>query len=155
VSRELRSVVHAWGEAVKKLGFFVLLVAGSAAAGVAIAWPLWYFATSARQAYTFFALALAAGGIVWSVVRSILKARRASPTGHRRSVLSGFLAVLQALILLCGLYLSAVLFFHGIWIFAVPLLLASFGLPVLLGLARRALRGRAVTRSAQTRSRRA
>lgn len=140
MSRALRSLLRRWAELAQKVGFFLLLVAGSAAVGVAIAWPLWYFATKARGAYTAFALILAAAGIVFLIVRAIFRARRApEPAGPRRSTLSALLAVLQALIFLCGLYLAAVLFFHGILIFAIPILLASLGALVLLGLARRSV----------------
>ncbi len=139
MKRELGFVLRAWGEAARKIGFLALLVAGSAAAGLVIAWPLWYFATSARTAYTAFALILAACGIIFAIIRSILKGRNAprDTGGPRRSALSGVLGVLQAVILLCGLYLAIALFYRGMWIFAVPLLIVCFGLLVLLGLARR------------------
>lgn len=140
MNRELRSLVRSWGELGQKIGFFLLLILGSAAVGAAIAWPLWYFATSARRAYTAFALILAAAGVVFLIVRAILRARGAprETAGPRRSALSGFLALVQAIVLLAGLYLAAVLFFHGVWIFAVPLVLVCAALLVLLGLARRA-----------------
>ncbi len=142
MSGELRSLVRAWGELVQKLGLFILLIAGSAAVGAAIAWPLWYFATSARRAYTAFALILAGCGIVYAVARSVTRRRRMPQEAavRRASGLSSLLGLLQVLILLCGLYLAALLFFHGIWIFAVPLLLVCVGLLVLLGLARRAVK---------------
>jgi len=143
VSGGLRSVVRAWVQLAQKLGFFVLLVAGSAAVGAAIAWPLWFFATSARGAYTAFALILAAGGIAFAVVRAVLRAQRApreSEGRPRRSALSGLIGVLQVLILLGGLYIAAVFFFHGIWLIAVPVLLMGLGLPLLLGLLRRAVK---------------
>jgi Flp pilus assembly protein TadB len=142
VSREIRSVVRAGADLARKLGLFVLLVAGSAAVGAAIAWPLWFFATSARSAYTAFALILAGCGIIFAAARAVIRKRRAprDTAVPRRSGLFGFLGLLQALILLCGAYLACVLFFHGIWIFGVPLVLVCVGLLVVLGLARRALR---------------
>jgi uncharacterized membrane-anchored protein len=140
VKHELRSLIRSWGELASKFGFFVLLVVGSATMGVVIAWPLWYFATSARAAYTVFALLLALAGVVFAIVRSVIKRRNATheASGRRRPLLSSFLVILQVLILLSGLYVAAVLFYHGIWVFAIPLLVACFGLLVLLGLARRA-----------------
>jgi 1,4-dihydroxy-2-naphthoate octaprenyltransferase len=139
VRQTLGLILHVWGEAVRKIGFLVLLVVGSAAAGFIIAWPLWYFATSARVAFTAFALGLAGCGIVFGVVRAILRGRNAPrDTGaRRRSPLSSLLGALQAIILLCGLYLGTALFYRGMWIFAVPLLLICFGLLALLGLIRR------------------
>jgi len=129
VKHELRSLIRSWGELASKFGFFVLLVVGSATMGVVIAWPLWYFATSARAAYTVFALLLALAGVVFAIVRSVIKRRNATheASGRRRPLLSSFLVILQVLILLSGLY-----------VFAIPLLVACFGLLVLLGLARRA-----------------
>jgi hypothetical protein len=142
MNRELRSVVRAWGELAQKLGLFIFLLLGSAAVGAAIAWPLWYFATSARRAYTVFALILAGCGVAYAIARAIIRRRRIPHDAAvpRRSGLSGLLGLLQVLILLCGLYLAALLFFHGIWIFGVPLLLVCLGLLVLLGLARRAVK---------------
>lgn len=84
MKRELGFVLRAWGEAARKIGFLALLVAGSAAAGLVIAWPLWYFATSARTAYTAFALILAACGIIFAIIRSILKGRNAPGTQAAR-----------------------------------------------------------------------
>jgi len=142
VSRGIRSVVRSWGDLAQKLGLFVLLVAGSAAVGAAIAWPLWFFATSARSAYTLFALILAGCGILYAVARAILRRRRISrdTSVPRRSGLSTFLGVLQALVFFCGVYLAGVLFFHGMWLFGVPLLLVCAGLLLVLGMARRALK---------------
>ncbi len=136
----LRSVVRAWGDGARRVVFFVLLVAGSAASGAAIALPLWYFATSARGAYTACVLLLAAAGILYLVVRAILRSRRVprDTAQPRRSALAGLLAILQTLVFLGGLYLSAVLLAHGIWLFAILLLLVWLALVVLLGLARRA-----------------
>jgi len=140
VNEGLRSLLRAWRSGARNAGFFVLLVAGSAAAGIAIAWPLWYFATTARGPYTACVLGLAAAGVVFLSIRALVRSRKASPDtpGPRRSALTWLLAILQAVVFLGGLYLAAVLLSHGIWLFAIPLLLIWLGLLVLLGLARRA-----------------
>ncbi len=140
MSGGLRSVLRAWGEGARRAGFFILLVAGSAAAGAAIALPLWYFATSARGAYTACVLLLGAAGVLYLIGRAILRARKAprDTAWPRRSPLAGLLAALQALVFLAGLYACAVLLAHGIWLFAIPLIVIWLGLIVLLGLARRA-----------------
>ena len=139
MSGTLRSLLRSWGTTAGRVGFFLLLVAGSAAAGIAIAWPLWYFATQARGPYTAFALGVAGAGMVYLIVRAIIRAgnvpRDATPGG--RSALSVLLAAIQCVVFLAGLYLVAALFFHRIWLFAIPLFLIWIGLLVLLGLARR------------------
>ena len=63
-------------EGLRKVGFLLGLVAGSAVLGFLIAWPLWLFATSARQVYTITVLALA-GALVEKKATST-KNRRAS-----------------------------------------------------------------------------
>ena len=52
--------------------------------------------------------------------------------------LSAILFLVQLVVFLAGLYFVAVLAFHGILVFAIPLFLAWLGLLVLLGLGRRA-----------------
>ena len=139
MKREIRSVMRSWVELARGLGFLILLVGGSATVGVIIAWPLWYFATSNRIAYTAFALLLALAGAVFATVRSIIKGRNAAAEEgrRRRHALSKLLGVLQILILVSGLYLVAVLSYHAVWIFAIPLFIVCLGLIVLVGLARR------------------
>jgi len=136
----LRSVLASWREAGRKLAFFLLLVLGSAAAGAVIAWPLWFFATSARKAYTVFALLLVLAGIVVAVVRWIVRGGRAQRDGsaRRRSPGSALLGVLQVVVFIVGLSATAVLVSHGIWIFGVPVLVIWIAILLLLGIARRA-----------------
>ncbi len=140
MNRLLRSVFASWREAGRKIAFFLLLVLGNAAAGAAIAWPLWFFATAARGPYTIFALAVVLAGIVFLAVRGTVRARRAPRDGRRsaRSPLSACVAAVQVVVFISGLYASALLFFHGIWLFAVPLVIVWLGLLVLLGMARKA-----------------
>jgi len=139
MNEALRSLLGAWGRGARGIGFLVLLVAGSAAAGIAIAWPLWYFATSARGLYTACVLFLAAAGVVFLVIRAIVRAGTAprDMPGSRRTPLAWLAAILQVIVFLGGLYFAAVLVSHGIWLFAIPLLLVWVALLVLLGLARR------------------
>jgi hypothetical protein len=138
----MRSVLASWRELGRKIAFFLLLIAGSAAAGAAIAWPLWFFATSARGVYTFFALLLACAGMVYLAARAIIRAARAprNLSRRRRRPLTVFLGIVQVVVFVFGLYAAALLFAHRIWIFAVPVLVAWLGLLLLLGMARRAAR---------------
>ena len=59
-------------------GFFVAVVLGAAAAGAAIAVPLWLFATHATLAYNWFVVAACAGAVLGVVVSRVVRgARRA------------------------------------------------------------------------------
>jgi len=144
VSGGLRRRLSAWLEAARSAGFLVLLVAGSAALGLAIALPLWFFATSAREAYTVAVLALAGAAIAWLVIRSAVRrrARTRESGGPRRSALSGLLTGIMVVIGAAGLYAAAALVARGAWILGVADLILWAGLLWLLGRARRAARGR-------------
>jgi hypothetical protein len=138
----LQKALSAWREAGRKVGFFLLLAAGSAATGFAIAWPLWLFATAQRELYTIFALCLAVGGIVAAIVRAALRSRGATRDAGkpRRSALSVILAIFQAIVAVAGLYLETALLYRGLWIIAGITLVLWGALLWLLGLARRAVR---------------
>ncbi len=144
MSSALRRRISAWIEAGRKTGFVILLVAGSAALGLLISWPLWLFATGAREAYTVTILALAAGGVVYLVVRAVLRSRAAArdPGRRRGSAASALLTALMVIVGLAGLYLAAALFARGIWILGAAAAAAWAGLLWLLGRARGAARNR-------------
>ena len=134
-----RQRLEKWLEAVRKVGFFVLLVAGSAAFGFAIAWPLWLFATSQRRAYTIFAFGLAGAGCVVLAVRRFIRVRRSArdPGRPRRRFLSVLATILLTGVALAGGYVDAVLFYRGLWILAIPALIVWAGLLWGLSAARR------------------
>ena len=136
--------LESWLEAVRKIGFFVVLVAGSAAFGFAIAWPLWLFATSQRQAYTIFAFCLAGGGLLALAVRRFIRLRKSArdPGKPRRTVLSVLLTILLTIVAVAGGYVAAVLLYRGLWILALPALAAWAGLLWGLAYARRASKRR-------------
>lgn len=138
----LRSVLASWRELGRRIAFFLLLIVGSAAAGLAIAWPLWFFATSARGLYTFFALLVACAGILFLATRAVIRAWRAPRdiSRRRRNPLTVVLWIVQAIMFVVGLYAAALLFAHRIWIFAVPVLVVWLGILLLLGMARKAAR---------------
>lgn len=131
-------------EAGRRAGFVVLLVAGSAILGIIISWPLWLFATSARQAYTAVVLALAAGGIIYLAVRAFARRRSAArdPGRPRRSAVSGLLTGLMVIVGCAGLYVAAALLARGIWVLGAAALVLWAGLLWLLGRARGSLRSR-------------
>jgi hypothetical protein len=144
VSSRLRRRVSAWIEAGRKTGFVILLVAGSGALGILIAWPLWLFATSAREAYTITIFALAAGAVAYLVVRAIVRRRSAArdPGRPRGSAASGLLTALTVIVAVGGLYLIAALLARRIWILGAGAAAAWAGLLWLLGRARSAARSR-------------
>jgi hypothetical protein len=139
----LRQRLESWLEALRKIGFFILLVAGSAVFGFAIAWPLWIFATSQRQAYTIFAFCLAGGALLALAARKVIRLRTSAhdPGKPRRTFLSTLLTILITLVGLAGGYLAAVLFYRGLWILAIPALVAWAALLWALAYARSAAKG--------------
>jgi hypothetical protein len=147
VKKELRKSIAAWIEGARGVGFLLLLVAGSAALGFLIAWPLWFFATSARPAYTITVLALAFAGIVFLIVRAARNRRRAVRDAGKppRTFLSTLLGFLTVLVGVAGVYLSAALIVRGLWIIAAIVILLSAGFLWLLGRARGAAKGRKVS----------
>jgi Flp pilus assembly protein TadB len=142
-------------EAGRAVGFFLLLVGGSAALGLAIALPLWAFATAYRTAYTIGFLSVAAAGSAAFVVRGVVRRHRSvHDSGRpRRSALSIGITILVLLMFLAGLYLVAVLLYRSLWILAIPALALWASLLGLLGWAARVAKRRKAPRiPADTRS---
>jgi hypothetical protein len=139
----LRKGLESWLEAGRKIGILVLLLAGSCALGFAIAWPLWLFATSQREAFTIFALLLAGSGISALAIRAALKRRTAirDPGKPRRTALSVLLTILLTLFAFGGAYVEAALLFRGLWILGILGLLLWAGVLWALGFARRLAKG--------------
>ena len=140
MSGGLRRRLAAWIETARNAGFLVLLVAASAALGLAIAVPLWFFATSARGAYTVAVLVLAGAGIVYLVVRSaVRRSATARESGRpRQSAVAVLLAVLMGVVGVAGLYAAAALAAHANWVLGALDLVVWAGLLWLMGRARRA-----------------
>ncbi len=146
MSRELRKSVAAWIEGGRKVGFILLLVAGSAALGFLIAWPLWLFATSARSLYTITVLGLAGAGIVFLIVRAARRRRKAVRDAGRtpRSFLAVLLGALAAIVGIGGAYLAAALIVRRLWMVGAADVVLSAALLWLLGRARGAAKARKV-----------
>ena len=134
-----RRVLSAWLEAVRKAGFFILLVAGSAGLGFGIAWPLWAFATSERTAYTIFAFCLAGGGLAAFAARAIIRSRRVvRDSGKpRRTILSLLLTFILVGVVLAGGYVVAVMLSRGLWIMAIVVFVLWAALVWLVAFTRR------------------
>jgi hypothetical protein len=144
VRSAFRSALARWAEAARAIGFFLLLVAGSAAIGLAIAWPLWLFATSQKRLFSLCILFLLAAGLLFLAARAIARRKRATrdPGRPLSSLLSVLLTALLVVIVPAGAYLAAVLFLRGLWVLAVPALLLWIGLLWLLGYLRGLAKGR-------------
>ncbi len=144
MNRGLRKSIATWIEGARRVGFLLLLVAGSAALGFLIAWPLWLFATSARPAYTVTVLALAGAGIVLLIVRAARRRRQAVRDAGKpvHTFLSALLGFLTAVIGVAGAYLAAALMVHGLWIVAAIVVVLWAGFLWLLGRARGAAKSR-------------
>jgi hypothetical protein len=146
VKNGFRKTLTRWVEAGRKVGFLLVLVAGSAALGFLISWPLWLFATSARTAYTITVLGLAGAGVIFLVVRSVQRSRTATrdPGTPRRTFISALMTVLMVLVGFGGAYLAAAFLVRGLWAFGAADLAAWGILLWLLGRARRAAKNRKV-----------
>lgn len=118
MKNNLRKTLARWLQAAGKIGFLLVLAAGSAALGFLISWPLWLFATSARQVYTVTVLALAGAGSVALIVRSALRSRAAArdPGKQRRTFLTALLTFLMVIVGFSGAYLAAAFLARGLWI---------------------------------------
>jgi hypothetical protein len=140
----LRRIFSSWLDVLRKVGVFVLLVAGSAGLGLLIAWPLWLFATSSRRIYSIVVLSLLFAGLVFLVVRGILRrrSRMRDPGQPRRNALTFLITTLIVAVAITGAYAAAVLFSRRLWVLAVLTLLAWGGLLWFFGFLRRCARAR-------------
>jgi small-conductance mechanosensitive channel len=115
-------ILGGWASLARRAGFFVSIVAGSAALALAIALPLWYAATRHSAAYSIAVIAFLAAGGGFLAVRSARRARRAprDPSRPRRTPLWFLGGALELLALAGGLYAALFLAFRGMWAFAIP-----------------------------------
>jgi high-affinity Fe2+/Pb2+ permease len=127
--RVLTRILGGYVRILRTAGFAAALLAASAALGFLIAWPLWFFATTHRSAYTIFTLAAAAAGVILLSLRGALRSR-AAPRGlasgaRRRSPLvSAIFGALWLILFAIGLYLALLLISRGLVLLGVPVLLA-------------------------------
>jgi hypothetical protein len=133
-------------EGVRRAGFLLALVAGSAALGLLIAWPLWLFATSARQVYTITVLSLSGAGVVFLTVRAGQRRRKARHEAGkpRRSLLAVMLTAVMVAVAVAGAYLAAALVVRGLWVIGAAEVVLWVGLLWLIGRGRRAAKDRKV-----------
>jgi membrane protein implicated in regulation of membrane protease activity len=149
----IRRAMGPWIDAARGLGLALILVGGSAALGLIIAWPLWLLATHEGRIYTILVLALAGSGILFLIVRAALRRRNEphDPGKARRTPLSLLLSVFIVFFACCGAYAESVLVFSGLWTYALLTLPVLACILWLLGLARRAVKARAAKKRKEPR----
>jgi len=130
--RFLPRVLRGYREIGSRLGFFLLLVALSAALGAGVALPLWLFATASPRAYT------AAVGVAAVVLLAVFAARRIARPGISwpgafRRLLTILLAVAKGILLAASLYLSALLAVRRLVLPAAIAALASLAIGAWIG----------------------
>ncbi len=131
----IRRVFSGYAAILKPILFILALLAASAALSFAIAWPLWFFATRQRTAYSFFTLAVlaAAACILAFGARARKTAANGSPAkARKRPAVMALFAVLWMGILAAGSYFSVLLSVRGFAYIGIPFLVV---LLFLLGLA--------------------
>ncbi len=91
-SGRLERFLRRVGLGLRPLALAAALLGLIAALSLLVAFPLWYFSTRARQAFTIAVGGILAAGLVWLLVRAFRRAaRRAGGTGElwRRRILPG------------------------------------------------------------------
>ncbi len=112
-------ILKGYSGLLKGMGFVAVLVGASAILGFAAAWPLWFFSTESRTAYTVFCLAAIGGGIIWLIVRA---ATRRRPARERRGLLVAALSVIAfILVFLAGIYGVVFFLYRGSVLAVFPL----------------------------------
>ncbi len=76
-------LVREFGGLVKRLGFFLGVVAAAGALGIALALPLWYFSNNYRTGYSVFVLILLAATLVFLLIRRLVRSSRLAGGLHR------------------------------------------------------------------------
>jgi hypothetical protein len=117
-----RGIVRIYGNIAKKTGFFLAFVAASIILAGVIVLPVWYFADKHRTAYSLTVLALLLGGILFLIIRNILRGR---PVHENVSGGGRFLRFLWQ-------FFAVLLFFAWLYGIVVVLLRGMIGASVLL-----------------------
>jgi hypothetical protein len=132
----LRRVASGYVAIFKPILFVLTLLAGSAAIALAIAWPLWFFATTEPFIYTLFTLGVIGAAAVALAISSRRRAARSydasAPGARRHPVLFALFVIGWILVFLAALYTAVLFTVRGRFYIGVPLLAAAL---LALGLA--------------------
>jgi hypothetical protein len=126
-----RGIVRIYGNIAKKTGFFLAFVAASIVLAGAIVLPVWYFADKYRTAYSLTVLALLFGGILFLIIRNVLRRRsvqeEASGSGRFLRFLWQFFAVLLFFVWLYGIVVVLLRGMIGASVLLIITLITAFG----------------------------
>lgn len=116
------AILRIYGRIAKKTAMFLVFVLGSVVFAGAIVLPVWYFADKHRTAYSLTVIALLAAGIIFLIIRNMVRLRSVkenAPAGPR------FLRFLWQ-------FFAILLFFAWLYTIVVVLLRGMIGTSILL-----------------------
>lgn len=119
--RTLLQIVSGYSRSLRSLLISVALIAATVAVSAAVVFPLWYFSTHSRRAYTIAALALFGAGILFLLVRRSRAFWELPGTERSRRVRRFFARLLSVLAYLAGLYIILGFYAVGLLAAAIPL----------------------------------
>lgn len=128
----LKGIGKVYCKIAKRIGSLIAFIAGAVILAAGIVFPVWYFAENHRHAYTIVVLCAIAGGILFLIIRNLIRNRSLREKGERGSRLLRFLWQFFAVLLLLGwIYLIVILLLSGLTALSAVLMvlfLAAFGL---------------------------
>ena len=133
----LRALASTYVGLLRRLGSILAVLLMSAVASLLVVYPLWFFATRNRRAYTVTILVTLAIGVSVAVVSRVANRMRIDRSYLSRRLLPWIRTAGTLVILLVGIYGAVWLYARGLYGAAVPLTLLLAAAVGLLGRARR------------------
>ena len=133
----LRALASTYVGLLRRLGSILAVLLMSAVASLLVVYPLWFFATRNRRAYTVTILVTLAIGVSVAVVSRVANRMRIDRSYLSRRLLPWIRTAGTRGILLVGIYGAVWLYARGLYGAAVPLTLLLAAAVGLLGRARR------------------
>lgn len=121
VRHTLFQIAAGYSRSLRRVIVSMALIAGTVAMSAAVVFPLWYFSTHARRAYTIAVLALFGAAILFLLVRRSRTFWELSANERSARVRRAIGKILSVLAYLVGLYLILGLYAIGLYAAAVPL----------------------------------